>query len=550
MQYSKNYGFYLPSRDGDDIADINQISDNFRIIDNKMKDKQDIIEIPVDDFIIDIDFLSGYDNESCFIITGSWVSLKYVSGIDSSGNKSIATVDNITILKGSTIQSYQSDQYEFNFKISGALTDGSQREIVWFRYNIDLDGTTKDYTSFYLYKESVFLTEKDKTYSIGSYPTNNEIPTAEAVSNYVTNVVSTEQTRANNTFANALKGTASGSAILIDDVSPITHDMGVKVKSKNLLPYPYAETTKTKNGVTFTDNGDGTITANGTATNLTDFILAYNYQIRKGMLISGSPDGQSFSTFEVQAYLDENNSISSIIGLASKTDYIAPNVRIRIRSGATLNNVVFKPQIEFGTIATDYTPFVPDLTKVKVKKCGKNLFDKSIPISNYIRLDNSYKYLKYYVGTGTNVTVSIAEKPTAPNDNGFIYVYPSVTPKPRNAKWLAHQTSPELCNQQQTVVSIDGYVCLVVSVDRVLDYYGNSIQIELGSTATDYEPYKECAEYTPTADGTVEGVTSLYPNTTLTTDTGGIIIDCEYNRDISKAFAELQAAIISLGGNV
>lgn len=33
MQYSENYGFYLPSRDADDVADINQISENFRVID-------------------------------------------------------------------------------------------------------------------------------------------------------------------------------------------------------------------------------------------------------------------------------------------------------------------------------------------------------------------------------------------------------------------------------------------------------------------------------------------------------------------------------------
>ena len=50
-------------------------------------------------------------------------------------------------------------------------------------------------------------------------------------------------------------------------------------------------------------------------------------------------------------------------------------------------------------------------------------------------------------------------------------------------------------------------------------------------------------EYTPNADGTVNGVTSLYPNTTLMTDTEGVIIDCEYNRDINKAFAALEAAI-------
>ena len=35
---------------------------------------------------------------------------------------------------------------------------------------------------------------------------------------------------------------------------------GNTVTGKNLIPYPYVETTKTVNGVTFTDNGDGSIT--------------------------------------------------------------------------------------------------------------------------------------------------------------------------------------------------------------------------------------------------------------------------------------------------
>jgi hypothetical protein len=52
------------------------------------------------------------------------------------------------------------------------------------------------------------------------------------------------------------------------------------------------------------------------------------------------------------------------------------------------------------------------------------------------------------------------------------------------------------------------------------------------------------------ADGTVEGVVSIYPNTTLLTDTTGVLVKAEYNRDLNKAFAELQQAIISLGGNI
>lgn len=36
MEYSVNFGFNLPSSDADDIADINKISDNFRIIDENI----------------------------------------------------------------------------------------------------------------------------------------------------------------------------------------------------------------------------------------------------------------------------------------------------------------------------------------------------------------------------------------------------------------------------------------------------------------------------------------------------------------------------------
>ena len=66
--------------------------------------------------------------------------------------------------------------------------------------------------------------------------------------------------------SNALKGSASGSIVALKDVSPIEHNLGVKVESKNLMPYPYTDKSKTVGGITFIDNGDGTITANGTAT--------------------------------------------------------------------------------------------------------------------------------------------------------------------------------------------------------------------------------------------------------------------------------------------
>ena len=77
-----------------------------------------------------------------------------------------------------------------------------------------------------------------------------------------------------------------------------------------------------------------------------------------------------------------------------------------------------------------------------------------------------------------------------------------------------------------------------------------TIQIEAGTAASEYEPFVEPTTYPINADGTVDGIEPLYPTTTLMTDTTGIVIDAEYNRDINSAFAELTQAIISLGGNI
>ena len=73
--------------------------------------------------------------------------------------------------------------------------------------------------------------------------------------------------------------------------------------------------------------------------------------------------------------------------------------------------------------------------------------------------------------------------------------------------------------------------------------------LEVGGKLTDFEERRTAVAYTPAADGTVSGVKSLYPTTTLMTDTEGVIIEAEYNRDINKAFAELQQAVLSMGGN-
>ena len=85
------------------------------------------------------------------------------------------------------------------------------------------------------------------------------------------------------------------------------------------------------------------------------------------------------------------------------------------------------------------------------------------------------------------------------------------------------------CNVGTTGVSISG------SIKPMLNF---------GSTAMPYEPhYKALTAYPINSDGTVDGVTSIYPTTILTTDTEGVTIDVEYNKDANKVIAELLTLI-------
>lgn len=75
------------------------------------------------------------------------------------------------------------------------------------------------------------------------------------------------------------------------------------------------------------------------------------------------------------------------------------------------------------------------------------------------------------------------------------------------------------------------------------------IQLEVGTTQTDFEPFIEPQTAAADENGIVEGLTSVSPNLTLTTDTSGVSINCNYYKDIDKAFEELTTNIALSGGN-
>lgn len=134
---------------------------------------------------------------------------------------------------------------------------------------------------------------------------------------------------------------------------------------KNLLPYPYAETTKEVNGITFTDNGDGTITANGTATASAQFVLTRSMPNKDyiGCILNGRQGTVANSTrICAQVYREPWTMFANDYGSGvTITDSGYEQIRfiIVVDNGKTCNNLVFRPMLRApsDTDAT-YTPFV------------------------------------------------------------------------------------------------------------------------------------------------------------------------------------------------
>jgi hypothetical protein len=137
--------------------------------------------------------------------------------------------------------------------------------------------------------------------------------------------------------------------------------------AKNLIPYPFYETTKTNNGITFTDNGDGTITANGTATGTAQFGLASrinsNYYLPNGVYtVTGCPNtsgcqirvGRTVNNADSQYGQDTGSGLTF-----TRTDATnAMGIALQIASGTTVSNLTFKPMLRLASDTDEtYQPY-------------------------------------------------------------------------------------------------------------------------------------------------------------------------------------------------
>lgn len=159
----------------------------------------------------------------------------------------------------------------------------------------------------------------------------------------------------------------------------------IKVLGKNLIPYPHARQEYIKNGITFTENGDGTVTVDGTAEDDARYTLIGGNGMRLDYgtyCLSGCPKDGSPATYYLSVSgtsSGEGFSKDTGIGASFVSDAEGSSIypQIWIKKGYKARNLVFKPMIEVGSIETEYEPYV-ETQKVTIPYKFAKVTDKLV----------------------------------------------------------------------------------------------------------------------------------------------------------------------------
>ena len=153
---------------------------------------------------------------------------------------------------------------------------------------------------------------------------------------------------------------------------------GMTRKCANLIPFPYANSSYEMNGITFTNNGDGSITVNGTATQQAYFILMSETSAYVNKTISASGGKSSQCQLVIINYGGDGNYYDSGQGVTA-TPIGDIGVWIVVSGGATINNEIIYPMLNEGSTALPYEPYFEGLRSApvtEVESVGANLIDQ------------------------------------------------------------------------------------------------------------------------------------------------------------------------------
>lgn len=376
-------------------------------------------------------------------------------------------------------------------------------------------------------------------------------------------------------YANAYKQTVSGSVIRVDDVSPIEHTVGVKVRSKNLCALTNVNAASSKfsydeSAQTFTINASGFV----------QYVRTFDEPFPAGTKVaitvqveSGQIDGTlSFGGYHIdpdgskdwQGYVTVDSGVD-LSGKTYTTTFVATdtiNHLVLFVDGAAtiIEPIVLKAQFELGDEITEYEPYI-DPSTMTLTRCGKNFipfpYDATTQTAFGITFTDNGDGSITVNGTSTDTVLHFLNYSTKPIhlQAGIYTLSGCPAGGGQNLYRISVKTLEEvpvyytdIGNKQTFTLTEDVDVSLYIAVWKGvtvsnLKFYP---QLEVGNTASDYE-IGIVNTYTPATNGTVENVYSVSPTMTLFTDTPGVTIEAEYNKDIQKVINE---AVTNVGVNL
>lgn len=206
----------------------------------------------------------------------------------------------------------------------------------------------------------------------------------------------------------------------------------------------------TSNGVTFTNNGNGSYALNGTATNNNALcggtFTVYNLKAGTYTLSNYDLNGNlsrlpPYITIGLYRENWDESGLSNLTNIDTKTFTISTDeevllVYIRVIKGNTVDNLVIRPMLELDSTATDYEPYVggipspnPDypqeiksVVNPVVKVCGKNLLNATLQTTtqNGVTCTNNGDGTYTLNGTATAL-IDIALSTNFHIENGKMY---------------------------------------------------------------------------------------------------------------------------------
>lgn len=352
-------------------------------------------------------------------------------------------------------------------------------------------------------------------------------------------------------FASAVSGKMHGTIVAADDVSPVEHFIQVKAHGKNLIDN---NDDFTKESATVYTYEDGVLTITG------GYAIKWA-KIEAGKTYTFSCDsvryGATGGGIYLRAYTEDKASYRVV---EYDTATLSPRFTFTAEQGDCYLRIAFygstksspddtsvysNIQLEEGPEATDYVPYISP-ADVTVIRCSKNLIQ--YPFSFAARTINGVTFTPRSDGSLFVKGTATANTYFALN-GGFAADAAQIpcTLKPgeeytiSDAMVFLYKDGTTNAFNEGTFTMIDGY-----------DHYGIFAyvpsgatmetvimpQLELGGNATEFMPYVS-ESYVASADGTVEGVTSLAPGMTLYAETGELYLDVKYSRDTNKVLEEL-----------